>query len=57
MDWCYSSSTGASRRVLVMWDRRVVEKIEKCIGEYIVASSFRNVEDGFSGLLRGGLWA
>jgi len=28
-----------------MWDRRVVEKIEVCGGEYVVACSFRNVED------------
>jgi hypothetical protein len=33
-----------------MWDRRVVSKIEDCLGNYVVACSFRNVEDGF-------LWA
>jgi hypothetical protein len=32
---------------LVIWDRRVVEKIEECVGEYIVACSFINIEDGF----------
>jgi hypothetical protein len=31
-----------------MWDRRVVEKIEECVGEFIVACSFRNVDGGFS---------
>jgi hypothetical protein len=30
-----------------MWDRTVVEKIE-CVGEFIVAWSFRYVENGFS---------
>jgi hypothetical protein len=31
-----------------MWDRRVVEKIEVCVGEYVVGYSFKNVEDDFS---------
>jgi hypothetical protein len=35
-------------RILIMWDRRVVEKVEECVAEFDVASSFRNVEDGFS---------
>jgi hypothetical protein len=30
-----------------MWDRRVVEKIKECVGEFVVACSFRDVEDGF----------
>lgn len=28
-----------------MWDRRVMEKIEECVGEFTIACSFRNVED------------
>jgi hypothetical protein len=31
-----------------MWDRRVVEKIKECVGEFTVACSFRNIEDSFS---------
>jgi hypothetical protein len=31
-----------------MWDRRVVVKIKECVGEVLVAVSFRNVEDQFS---------
>jgi hypothetical protein len=31
-----------------MWDRRVVEKIEVYVGEYVVACSFKNVADDFS---------
>jgi hypothetical protein len=30
-----------------MWDRRVVEKIEVYVGEFVVACSFRNVTDDF----------
>jgi len=48
MDWCYSASRGAFGGILVMWDRRVVEKIYDCVGEFTVAYSSRNVEDGFS---------
>jgi len=40
-----SSFSSASGGILLMWDRRVVEKIEVCGGEYVVACSFRNVED------------
>lgn len=32
---------------LLMWDRKVVEKIEECVGELLVVS-FRNVEDQFA---------
>jgi hypothetical protein len=30
-----------------MWDKRMADKSEECVGEYIVACSFKNVEDGF----------
>jgi hypothetical protein len=49
-EWCHMDSCGASGGILLMWDRRVVSKIEDCLGNYVVACSFRNVEDGF-------LWA
>jgi hypothetical protein len=44
VDWCYLASRGASYGILLMWDGRVVEKIEACV----VACSFRNVEDNFT---------
>lgn len=47
MGWCYTTSKGAFSGILLMWDRRVVEKIKKCVGEFTVACSFKNVEDGF----------
>jgi hypothetical protein len=31
-----------------MWDRRVVEKIEVYVGEFVVAYFFRNVDDDFT---------
>ncbi|KAG6660373.1 hypothetical protein CIPAW_03G101600 [Carya illinoinensis] len=43
VDWVYLASNGASDGILVMWDKRVMEKME----EYIVACSFKMVEDNF----------
>lgn len=50
MDWVYMASIGASRGMLLMWDRRVAEKIEDFVGSYSVACSFKSVSDDF-------LWA
>lgn len=30
-----------------MWDRRVVNLVEEYVGEFLVACSFKNVDDGF----------
>jgi hypothetical protein len=40
VDWCFMGLRGASGGVLLMWDRRVVEKIEDSVGSYAVACSF-----------------
>lgn len=48
--WAYLVSNGVSGGVLEMWYRRVMEKIEKFIGDYIMACSFKNVDANF-------LWA
>jgi endonuclease/exonuclease/phosphatase family metal-dependent hydrolase len=48
VDWCYLASRGASGSILIMWDRRIVEKIEVYVGEFVVACSFRSVADNFS---------
>jgi hypothetical protein len=45
-EWCHVDSIGASGGILLMWDRRVVTKIDICLGSYVAACSFRNVEDG-----------
>jgi hypothetical protein len=36
VDWCYLGSRGASGGILLMWDRRVVEKIEDCVGRFYI---------------------
>jgi hypothetical protein len=45
VDWCYLGANGASGGILLMWDRRVVEKVEECVGRYTVACSLRNTGD------------
>ncbi|KAF5444273.1 hypothetical protein F2P56_036760 [Juglans regia] len=44
---------GASRGVLLMWDKRVVELVEDCIEIYSVAGSFKNIKDGWMWVLAG----
>ncbi|KAG6633159.1 hypothetical protein CIPAW_12G029100 [Carya illinoinensis] len=50
IDWAFLASNGASRGVIVMWDRRVVERTEDFMGRYTVACSFKCVSNKF-------LWA
>ena len=47
-EWCYVASSGASGGISLMWDRKVVTNVEVCVGEFVEASSFRNVEDNFA---------
>jgi hypothetical protein len=42
VEWCHVASGG----ILLMWDRRVVTKLDICLGSFVVACSFRNVDDG-----------
>ncbi|KAF5472902.1 hypothetical protein F2P56_009564 [Juglans regia] len=50
VDWVYLASIGASGGIVVMWDRRVVKKVEEYIGRYTIVCSFKSVFDNF-------LWA
>jgi hypothetical protein len=47
VDWCYVASNGASGGILLMWDKRVVSRLEMEVGDYVVACMFKNVVDGF----------
>jgi exonuclease III len=53
VDWMYKGANGASGGILLLWDRRVVEKIDECMGSYTVACMFQNVEDQFVWALGG----
>jgi exonuclease III len=48
VNWCYLDSRRASDGILIMWDRRVMEKIDVCVWECSLAITFRNVEDQFT---------
>lgn len=48
VDWCYLASCGASGGMLIMWNKRIVEKIDVFVGEFVPAYSFRSVVDDFS---------
>jgi len=45
VDWCYLGANGALGGILLMLDRRVVEKVEECVGRSTVACSLRNSGD------------
>jgi hypothetical protein len=47
VDWCYLASCGASGGMLIMWDKRIVEKIDAFVGKFVLAYSFRSVVDDF----------
>jgi hypothetical protein len=53
VDWIYKGVVGASGGMLLMWDMRVVEKREECMGGYTLACSFKNVEDQFEWVFGG----
>ena len=43
VDWVYLSSMGALGGILVIWDRRVAEKLEEMVGKFLVSYRFKNV--------------
>ena len=47
VDWLYLCSMGASGGVLLMWDNRVVDKVEEAVGHFFVSCKFKNVVDHF----------
>jgi hypothetical protein len=53
MDWCYLSSSRASDDILLMWYRRVVEKFEAHVGEYVWLATLEIVQITSFGLLLG----
>ena len=39
--------------VLLMWDKRVIEKVDDVVGEHVVSCKFQNMADGFEWVLQG----
>jgi hypothetical protein len=48
IDWCTLDSNGAKGGILIMWDTRVVEKVDECVEEFTLAVSFKNIADNFA---------
>ena len=48
MDWLYLGFLGASGGVLLMWDNRIMEKLEEAVGRFSVSCRFKNVVDHFA---------
>jgi exonuclease III len=46
-DWCYVAAIGAAGGILLMWDKRVVSRVDTVVGDCVAACSFKNVVDGF----------
>jgi hypothetical protein len=45
VDWMFLGSNGASGGILLMWDKRLVKKVEDAVGSYSVSCKFKNVSD------------
>ena len=54
VDWICLESVGASGGILLMWDNRVVERLEEAVGTLSISCKFQNVSSGsewaFSGV-------
>ena len=47
VDWTFLGSNGAAGGIVMMWDRRVIEKLDEATGYYSFSCKFRNVLDQF----------
>ena len=45
VDWSYLGSYGASGGLVLMWDTRVVNKVEEAVGRFSVSCRFKSVSD------------
>ena len=52
-EWCCLDSVGASGGVVLMWDSRVVEKMDVLVGRWSLSCLFRCVDDGLTWSLSG----
>ena len=47
IDWLYLGFEGAFGGILLMWDRRAIEKIEAAVGFCSISCRFKNTSDQF----------
>lgn len=43
---CSVPAVGASGGIIILWDSRVLEAVDFCVGRYSISVCFKNVEDG-----------
>ncbi|XP_050277756.1 uncharacterized protein LOC126719218 [Quercus robur] len=48
VNWLYLGSEGASGGIVLMWDRRAMEKVEEAVGRFSVSCRFKNIGDQFA---------
>jgi hypothetical protein len=53
VDWISLGSNGDAGGILLMWDMRVVEKVDEAVGNYSLSCKFRNVADQFEWIFSG----
>lgn len=53
VDWIHLDAVGTSGGILLMWDKKVVERLDVEIGSFTVSCKFQNVEDGFCWVFTG----
>ena len=53
LEWIAMEACGTTGGILVVWDKRSLELLNKEVGSYSVSCRFRNVEDGFVWVLSG----
>ena len=47
LDWLSLGSNGASEGILLIWDKRVLEKIDEAASHFTLSYKFRNVSNQF----------
>ena len=47
LGWKATNATGFAGGVLVVWDKRSLELIDKEVGSFLVSCRFKNVDNGF----------
>jgi hypothetical protein len=53
VDWEFLEAVGTAGGVLLLWDKRVVEKLDSFVGRFSVSCLWRGVSDGLLGLVLG----
>ena len=47
VDWCYVASIGTFGDIILTWGRRVVNRLEMEMGDYVAVCTLKNVDEGF----------